>query len=259
MSVDYTSLRKDVAHVLGISSNPGRWSEEDTRQVDNIITAGINQYYQPPPVPGVADKWDWSFLHPTTELQIVADQRWYPLPEDFAYIDGQVAYSRDGTDHYLPIEVTTETRINALDFQTDYTSFPVLCAVRPVQRPGITQQRWEIGFFPTPDSSYLVTIRYRAAEVPLTIENPHPLGGVVHEQGIRASVLSKAEGWEHESEGYWLGEFMRILASNITMDARNQPQSLGYMRGSRLGWSPNRRTQEFNTTRTSYQNRFYPS
>jgi hypothetical protein len=110
---------------------------------------------------------------------------------------------------------------------SDYNSYPRFAAVRPKGGDGVSDQRFELGLHPTPDSEYRLAFQYHAAPYMLSEERPIPLGGPGHAQGILKSCLAAAEEHEYDQQGPRYEAFMRQLAADIDMDARKAPKTVG--------------------------------
>jgi hypothetical protein len=65
IGLSWTEIRRWVAREIGLSRTSGDWDATNTTDLDDVIQAGLRQYYWPP------NGHIWSFLQPTqTELEI---------------------------------------------------------------------------------------------------------------------------------------------------------------------------------------------
>lgn len=72
LSITYDELAVIVAVFLGYSPTKTDWSALEVAELDRYIQAGIRQFYYPPAVDGVPEGYEWSFLKPTTTIEVNA-------------------------------------------------------------------------------------------------------------------------------------------------------------------------------------------
>jgi len=148
----------------------------------------------------------------------------YDLPDDFGGIEGAMVIE---TTNYKPkIVIIGEGKIRHLR-QTDYSSSdPFYAAVRPkAHTTTTTGQRFEIMFYPTPDS--VETISYVKRILPQMLVAStltHPYGGASHAETLRAACIAAAEEQENENrldgnQAYDKKKlFLERLAASIAID-----------------------------------------
>jgi hypothetical protein len=226
--LDFHDLKKRASRVLGYPPDEEKWQSHQHENVNEVINDGLRQYYHPPPIDAFGQH-SWTFLNPTNEMTTSDNVRWYVLPADFGYMnkEGSIAYL-DTNSTYAPIQLVSESYLRKLEYQDTYTSYPIFAAVRPKFSDGVTGQRFEVGFHPTPNGEYRLGYQYFAAQNGLDCDNKFPLGGPIHAQGILKSILAAAEEFKNDQRGRYYEAFIEQLKADIAMDARRGPATLGY-------------------------------
>ena len=227
LAVDYFTLAKRVAYVLGVPDDMAKWQEHQRMAVDETIEDGLRLFYTPPDVPPWPSH-SWSFLHPVSEMTLQADKRWYPLPRDFDNFADNEQIAFLDNEGYPPIVITSEAKLRQYDNLLDTSSIPELAAIRRVVVDGTDVEHWEIGFHPTPDAEYRVGFQYSCAARMISEDAPHPLGGRSHAQLILLACLAAAEQREYDQRGPRYEAFIQQLSSEIAKDARKGPKTVGY-------------------------------
>jgi len=243
LSLSLTGIRKEVGWLWLGDRTSANWSSDETDQIDEMIHAGLRQFYHPPPLPGQGLAHQWSFLEPTTTLATVAAQSDYTLPASFGGMIGPLTYAA-ADNRWHPIEITNEHRIRILrqrDFNT-LASHPIASALRARTSDGSDGQRFELLLWPTPDKVYTLSYRYHALQSKLTVSNPWPLGGEIHSETILESCLAITEQRLENNAGVHTQKFAERLAASISHDLQsNAPEYMGYNgdRSDGLGLSEN--------------------
>lgn len=234
LSIDFFYLQRQVGKYLDYGYNAATWDDEQKQVVQEIIDEGVRQYYFPPPLPpnfaiGIREVHEWSFMRPVYQLTTVADQRRYPLPEDWERPISDLCFTDTQNDFYSPIKFTSAARLFRLEFQDQFTTYPQLAAIEPVNSDGDGSQLLQLVLHPTPDTNYDLTCQYQAQARRVTAEHPYPLGGQVHGPGFLASCLAIAELRKLGADGPMYSKFMERLAGNIARDHERQGAALlGY-------------------------------
>ena len=222
--------------MLGFPDDIADWQEYHRNAVDSTIEDGLRMVYTPPPIP----PWpphSWSFLFPTTEITLEANTRWYPLPDDFgSFAQGEAITFADDGDTYPPIKITSESYLRRMESLVDTTAIPVYAAPRLIQSGNEDVDRWELGFDPTPNSQYRVSLRYHATPRMIHEDAPYPVGGAVIPQSILLACLAAAEEREYDQRGPRYESFVTQLRADIEEDSRRGPNTVGYNTNGGSEW-----------------------
>lgn len=68
LSIDYDSLREEIAFYLGYGRSSANWSTDQTSSINSVLKSGLRQFYAPPRLPGDATTHSWHFMNPVTTL-----------------------------------------------------------------------------------------------------------------------------------------------------------------------------------------------
>jgi hypothetical protein len=228
LSVTFFSLRETIGHYLGYGRGyDGNWTTEELQDIDEAIKSGLRRFYYPP-------DYEWKFLKPVTSIDLVADQGDYDLPDDFAFMDcNYMTYpSNTSLDQY--VEITGEQRVRRLRRDTtNASSRPYYAAVRPkkIDPTAATNegQRFELIFYPIPDSAYTLEYRYEVIPYSLSAADArvYPYGGAPHAETIQQACLAAAEALYNDGATQHQEQFKQMLRSSIKRDMQLGPRNLG--------------------------------
>lgn len=229
IGVDYDQLRLRISRILALPPEFARWSEDQKREVDMLVKETCQMVAYPPVVDEFKDH-QWSWLKPIGELETEDGIQWYLLPEDFDHFDDNAALSfTTDEQHHNFIPIVSESFIRKKDYQVDYESYPEFAAVRIAgNSDGTTEQRWEIGFFPVPNSTYRLKFQYTAVPFVCNERKPYPLGSKHHSLLYILAAEAVAERFENDTWGERYQAFQMQLQSDILRDARRDAHFLGY-------------------------------
>jgi len=236
LTVDFFHIQRQIGAYLGEGYAQSEWDPELHQTITDLINDGLYQYYfppvlEPPYAIGANQVHEWSFMRPVWNFSTAANQRRYNLPEDFEHPIGKITFP--DTDRFLPIIFTHSERLRSLEFQQDYTSYPVLAALELLETQGESPQEQIMILHPTPDSAYALTLQYQSGGRAIDKDHPFPLGGQLHGAGILDSCLALAELRKEGARGPRWQRFMSTLTSNIVRDHKRSASSLGYMGNGR--------------------------
>ncbi|MDO8302148.1 MAG: hypothetical protein Q7T18_02805 [Sedimentisphaerales bacterium] len=228
LSISYTELLSEVGRYLGYGRDTAQWSEEERTDVDSVINSGLRQFYVPPPISENDKSHSWSFLKPIDAVTTIAGQSIYDMPDDFGGIEGDLTYEAGSGRQF--VRVAGEGLVRNLQSSNSHNGAPSVAAIRPKVSDGTTGQRFEIVFWKTPDSVYVLSYRKLILMSKLSETNPYPLGGMQHGETILESCLSVAEQRLNDGQkGQHWGQFMTRLAASIMYERRSfTPGFLGY-------------------------------
>lgn len=134
----------------------------------------------------------------------------------------------------IEVENTTEEHIRALFAGASTTTGdPYLAAVRPLRDKGVPtqfQNRWEVVFFPTPDSSHALTARCRLWPNKLVDDLDRHNAGIQNDEAVIAAMLAEAERQREGGAGPMTQYFADALTRAIAIDQKSTPRRLGYNR-----------------------------
>jgi hypothetical protein len=225
LSLTYDTIKVSVAQFLGYGRTSGNWTAEQSSVLDEIIQRGIRQFYFP------KNGHVWSFLKPTTSLTMTSSNYNYDMPDDFGGLASEMSYSPDITAN--SITIVPETKILSMRQKFNaITGKPYMCAIRQLTTyPNATEgSRYEVIFYPTPDSAYTVYYQYHILMNKLvTSTNPNFYGGMAHSETILESCLAVAEKDINDTLGIHNTTFNEMLVSSTELDLRRfSPIKLGY-------------------------------
>lgn len=251
LTVTYPTLLRDLGRFLGYQDDSDVWTNDERRLIDACIEEGVLGFYFPGEFPeGTPDKirsHRWSFLNCETTITLTAAETEQDLPDDFSSICGNLTYlPAVGWD---PVKIATKQRINELRAENHADSHPELASVLPKLSAGREGQRWEICFWPLPDTSYVLTYRYRVVVNALSVRRPYPLGGAMYGNTLRAACLAAGERRLNKESSHYGKQFPVLLVQSIRRDQEaSMPDTLGRMtdgsvrvrRVERIssGWTP---------------------
>jgi len=226
LSLSYVELRRRVGRYLGYDRNPAQWTTAESQDVTDVILSGLRQFYAPPV------EHDWRFLKVNAELDLVAGQGDYDLPDDYGSLGSEFLTYPSNTQSIF-VQVTDEPKIRILRQSPTGTRRPELAAVRPKITDGSTGQRFEILFWPVPDAVYTLTYVYEALPYSLSDNRIYPYGGEAHAETILQSCLAAAELHIREEKGPQWQTFMERLQASIRKDKQLAPRNHGQARNTR--------------------------
>lgn len=230
LSLTLTELQIEVARFMGFGRDSGDWTANQIAEINSAIDAGLRQFYNPSPIRDGETSHQWSFLHPTTTLDLEADTGDYDLPDNFGGIRGDLTFDSDDNQPQY-VRVVGEGMVRKLRANTNQsTGFPECAAVRPKASTGAGGQRWEILFHPTPDAAYTLSYQYDLLLNKLTVGNPYPPGGMGYADVILQSCLAVVEQrFDANQSTVQKQEYMRLLTAAVHRDRLNTvPEFFGY-------------------------------
>lgn len=239
LSIQLSSLRKEVGEFLGHGRDSSKWESGDKEKIDACIKSGLRRFYMPSMNRGV-DGWraehQWSFLKPITSLVTESGTKSYDLPDLYAGIIGNLTHAADET--YQDIRITSESRIRSMRASDDSQGIPHLAAVRPKSTTNASSetvfdasggQRFELVLYRTPDAAYTFEYQFRINPDALTSSAPYPLGGAAHAETILEGCLAVAEERYNKEKGIHNQNFIERLIASLDHDKRSStPDVLGY-------------------------------
>lgn len=229
LSIDLNYLKRLVGRHMGITSHAAAWTHKQSEEVNEAIRSGLRRFYTPAVLPGERYAHEWSFLRPIGSLSVIEGVYTYDLPEEFAFLDGPLTYYPGSSVLYPPIRIVSEQQVRAAHQETSYSARPEMAAIR-VKHDQQTGTRWEIMFYPTPNDTYTLALRYRTNPTLLSSGIAKPVGGMPHAQTvIESCLLSADELMGSKSDRY--AKYIELLRTSVSHDrVANAPETLGYNR-----------------------------
>ncbi|TXH51856.1 MAG: hypothetical protein E6Q97_17400 [Desulfurellales bacterium] len=241
----YRYFLAEIGEVMGFGRSVGSWDHEQFAQASSILSRGLFQFYFAPSLPTAENQRPkpppaWSFLFPVATLSLTADTATYDLPFDFSGSMKDLVYSSQNDSWRVTVVSPEKLRqvkdkgsledldIDVLDHETQRsnqdgtaapTGLPVVCCVEPINQSGLTRQRYQITFYPTPHKAITLTYRYQIAPDELSDTNIWPLGTTVHTETILASCLDVIHKRYQKGTPSAPAIFMERLAASIAHDA----------------------------------------
>ena len=234
LSIGLPELREEVAYFLGYGRNSANWSEGRQAEIDTIIQSGVRRVYYPQPVidqrnPATMEMlgYEWSWLRPTTTLEIEAAAADYDLPDDFGRLVGAFCYAED--KHLSPVRKTSVGRLLEMRAAASESGAPRYVAIRYKVEDRSSGQRQEALFYPTPDNDWTLHYEYEAYSGALSEDYPYPLGGMKLAELYIESCLAVAESRLTDEIGQHGAQYQLLLADAISRDKKNDAQNYGQM------------------------------
>jgi len=231
LSIGAADLRAEIGYFLGYSRTASNWSTGQLAEINAIMQSGIRRVYYPPAITQEISGYEWSWLRPTTTLEIESGISDYDLPDDFGRLVGCLYYPEN--EYRQPISIVSVGKILALRSYATKTGAPIYGAVRFKASDRTTGQRQEILLYPEPDQDWTdddaLKYEYEAYSGPLTDDYPYPLGGMKLAELYIESCLAVAESRMDENLGVHTPQYQALLVDAIARDRKNGPQIYGSM------------------------------
>lgn len=242
LSIQLSDIAGRVGHNLGFGRTPANWtgwqaatpyvaSGPDTQLdwVMECVQAGYRRFLYPILVDEGPVAYEWSFLTPNKQFQLVAAQTTYDMPDDFQDLVGEFTFQIADNSWQQVRETGIGEVKRWLQQAQGLSTFPQICAIFPKPSDGTQGQRMGIQFAPIPDKPYLLDGRWTVLPGPLTATNPFPYGGAEHGETIIASALAVAEvRFKGETNGPFQQDFKERLRASIALDREAKPEFFGY-------------------------------
>lgn len=241
LTLTYTSLRQEVGFFLGYGRDSTAWDATQTATVNFVVTSGLRQFYNPPPLPGEKASYDWSFMRPVGQLSLPTGASSVPLWDDFGGTEGDVTVQATGSPQTVSpwvLRPCNEGYVRELYATSPLqTGRPMHAAVR--WEKGTTadrSQRATLVVWPQADRDYTLQVAYYVNPDALSASFPYHMGGMPHSETVLASCKAAAErDLDDQIDGPQQRNYLVRLAASVNADRRNKPQALGY-NGDRSDW-----------------------
>lgn len=223
----YDWLGREVGVALDYGADEAAWSHEQRGVVDSCIQSGYKLFCFPPADKDGAERYKWRFLTPTAVINLTSGVDTENLPDDFAGGLECFTFSTGNTNRKIPIIQESELR-SLKNMESATSAAPKFAAIRPRPNQGDAEQRWEVMFYPTPNTAYELSYSYSINPKNLSKTNKYPLGGTGHSETILEAVLAVAEDRIlKKPRGPHRENFLERLAASISLDNQTKTPSAG--------------------------------
>ena len=223
LGLNFRSIVIRVAEFLGTADYSGGAAAVPTDAHDlDLAKRIVNDGYR-----RFLGESDWHFLNPIHSLTLIADQATYDLPEGAYQVNmGPWTYPSEAG---LPrINVCDEVVIRELEATGTSSGDPTLAAIRPKSVHATDfGTRWEVVFWPTPQSVYVIQTRLSIWPDQMTDLDYHrPIGGPQHDDAIVACAMAAADLTRNDRLGQLEAAAQMALKRSRDMDHRSVPRRL---------------------------------
>jgi hypothetical protein len=153
----------------------------------------------------------------------------YYMPDGFTgSFVAPLTYDDDGPMSKL--DRVSEGVIRELRAAGDSTGDPTMYAIRPVPQgtvPTSTSPKWEVIFWPTPNTAYTVTGRARVFPNKLSADTDKHVAGYQHDHVILAAGMAEAERQRRGVTGQMEVQYREALSEAMRMDSESRPRKIG--------------------------------
>jgi len=204
-------------------SNASTWAVDHGQLVIAGVTYTITSYDSDTQLTVVGDdvaagEDDWTLYHDGD----------YDLPDGFGrMISSRMHFQPD--DQELPVVVDVgEGKIRALrSAEVEYDT-PRVAGLRLKSiGDGLTGQRWQIMFYPTPDAAWTLGYKFEILVDALDDTPTFPVGTMKFAELLTLSCLAKADAIINDEYGIHYQNFLQRLKSDVARDRKQQQKFFG--------------------------------
>ena len=233
LSIGLPELKAEVGHFLGHGRGGVAFADwvartpDPTDEVLAVIQSGIRRVYYPPAISEGINGYEWSFLRPSTTLDLEDGTGDYDLPESYSQLIGNLHYPADENRRAIVrVRLGAILEMRAREDRSDY---PAYVAIRSKAFDATTGQRSEALFWPEPSTDVTVTYSYEAYSGELTDAAPYPLGGMHLSELYIESCLAVAEQRLNNEVGLHTQAYQTLLVDAVTRDRAKGARYYGQM------------------------------
>lgn len=220
LTLTYQDLMTEVAYEMGYGRNfLDPTSSAEGRQCDSIVQRAYRAFLVPSTTP-MGMTYQWSFLRAIASFNTVIGTAFYDLPDNWGAPIGEPFMTTGEYNRPVAIQNVETSRLDyhLTNFPNTGPAQPRIMSIVPKAFSPTTGQRWQVGFWPTPDAVYQLQWRYHVLPNKLSATAPYHLGGMKHSQTLLAGCLAVCESVKHESQGEKKAEYNERLLASIAMD-----------------------------------------
>jgi len=225
LSIGWTELQQRVGFFLGYGRTIADWTADQTAEVAEYVQSGVRRVYFPISDNPMVLGYEWSWIKPSTTMDIEDDDGDYDFPDDFHRLIGKMYFAADSC--YAPIKSVGVGDILAMRSAHDRTGPPQYVAVRRKTEDRESGQRWEALFWPEPDADYTLTYKYEAYSGALSDSYPYTLGGMALGELFIESCLAVAEQQATDEASIHTALYDRLLLSEVMRDRKRGAATYG--------------------------------
>ena len=228
LSVGYPELIGETGKFLGYGYKAYADYEAGRKaELNRFVQSGVRRVYYPPAVDPSVTGYEWSWLRPTTTIDIESGTSDYDLPDDFGRLIGALYYAAE--EYKGPISIVSVGRILSSRSYVSLTGIPHSAAIRFKSSDGASGQRQEILFFPEPDDDWTLSYEYEAFSGALSTDYPYPLGGMKLAELYIESCLAVAESRVKDEIGIHTQTYQALLVDAVARDRKQGAVHYGQM------------------------------
>jgi len=227
LSIGFPDLQSEVGRLLGYGSVVANFSAGQLVVVNKRVQSGVRRVYYPSALSVEMAGYEWSWLKPTTTIDIESEEADYDLPDDFGRLIGCLHYPSE--EYRQSISIVSVGKILSLRANSSLTGAPVFAATRYKASTGANGQRQEILFFPEPDDDWTLSYEYEAYSGALSDTYPYPLGGMQLAELYIESCLAIVEERDFDEVGVHTERYKALLVDAIARDRKRGTRNFGNM------------------------------
>ncbi len=234
LALKYTDLTGEVGDFLGYGAGADNddvaWDDRTERIINRHVMSGLRWVYFPDLTASGGVSYDWSFLHIWRQVTLLEGESAIILPDDFGGLEGPVLLSTPEGQNTAPVFMCNPAAIHQkYAEQTDYSGIPRMVALEAIKGTTHTEgSRSRLYVWPLADQDCTFEIGYYVLPAALNRPHPYPYGGATHAETFKAAVKAAAELDSDDKMGPQYANFIKRLATSISLDRRSKPQHFGY-------------------------------
>ncbi len=225
LSLSFSELFQEVQKFLGTYAS-GSATTTDVTDSKFIVNRAYSRF---------VSYYDWSFLSQEKTLKTNSQQFKYLLPLDFNYLlSNEMTFDDD--DFYREATQRSTRQIREMRADNVYNNYPLFFALQSGSYTKETGQQWELQFYPTPNSTYLMHYFCKVIPQKLEADADIPIGGPEMSDCLLELCLAYAESYKDEKQAVHNATVSQILAPAKVMDSRRRTAHLGSMIKKDMLW-----------------------
>jgi hypothetical protein len=217
MQYTYSELYNRVSKFLGTYGSSGP-TGTDLSDAKDFVKSGYLQFLT---------SYDWTFRRRYNTLTLEDSKFIYEMPEDYGGLRTKFCFEQE--TGYPPLDDRSEQEVMELRGYGEYRAYPEVYTIRAGRYNPEGGQRYEVMFWPTPSSDYVLYYSYYFMPAMMSNTTDVPMGGADMSECLRAFCLAAAEQESDETVGPQAQLAATELAKAVRLDKEKEPKQLGYM------------------------------